>query len=197
MRELTVIVDRLKRSHAQVLGQIGMLNPKAGLNSCRVSQGLSWKRDESVPKIVNFLGHRLQVSVQKRLHKPSRRDEQTSADEVNMASVEGMTKSIISVVAEYELAEFELIATNIFGCTVEGSLLRLQPQWLCSALYATAGQLSYTVINRARRRHVDHGYTWTLSPSRTAPVDTCNPAAVHKGLWGPLLGPLGATPVLF
>ena len=33
-----------------------------------------------------------------------------------------------------------------------------------SALYTTAGQLSYPVRNRAHRRHVYYGYTWTPVP---------------------------------
>ena len=52
----------------------------------------------------------------------------------------------------------------------------------CSALYSTTGQLSHPARNRAHRSHVYHGYTWTpLSPYRTSPVDTCNPAAACKG----------------
>ena len=67
----------------------------------------------------------------------------------------------------------------------------------CSALYSTTGQLSHPARNRAHRSHVYHGYTWTpLSPYRTSPVDTCNPVAACKGLYGLLLGPVGATPVL-
>ena len=34
----------------------------------------------------------------------------------------------------------------------------------CSALYATAGQLSYPFRNRAKCHHVYHGYTWTPCP---------------------------------
>ena len=107
MKELVVIVDRLKKSHAQPLGQVDMLNRKVELNSCRISEGLSSTRDESVLKIVNFLRHRLEVAVQKSLRKPSRPGEQTSADKMNMGTLGGMTQSFIRVVADCELADFE------------------------------------------------------------------------------------------
>ena len=125
MEELVVIVDRLRKSHAQLLGQVHMLNRKVELNSCRISEGLSSTRDESVLKIVNFLRHRLEVAVQKSLRKPSRPGELTSADKMNMGTLGGMTKSFIRVVADCELADFELIARNLYGCTVEDSTLRL------------------------------------------------------------------------
>ena len=72
-----------------------------------------------------------------------------------------------------------------FGVRMERPIMPPTFHWSvsCSALYATAGQLSYPARKsreappRVPQVHVD-----TLSPSQTAPMDTCNPAAVRKGL---------------
>lgn len=150
MKELADIVDRLRKSHAQVLGQVDMLNRKVELNSCRISEGLSSTRDESVLKIVNFLRHRLEVAVQKSLRKPSSHIEQTSADKMNIGTLGGMTQSFIRVVADCELADFELIARNLYGCMVEDSTLRLvfYPEYAETQGPAGTSQTFYILFNR-------------------------------------------------
>lgn len=150
MEELADTVDRLRKSHAQVLGQVDMLTRKVELNSCRISEGLSTTRDESVLKIVNFLRHRLEVAVQKSLRKPSKPCEQTPADRMNMGAVGGMTQSFIRVVADCELADFELIARNLYGRTVEDSTLRLvfYPEYAETQGPAGTSQTFYIIFER-------------------------------------------------
>ena len=150
VKELADNVDRLRRSNAQILGQVDMLNRKVELNSCRISEGLSSTRDESMLKILNFLRHRLEVAVQKSLRKPSRPGEQTSGDKRNMGTLGGMTQSFIRVVADWELADFELIARNLYGRTVEDSTMPLvfYPEYADTQGPAGTSQTFYIMFNR-------------------------------------------------
>lgn len=125
VKELSETVDRIRKSHAHLLGQVDMLTRKVELNSCRISEGMSSTMDDSVVKVVNFLRHRLEVAVQKSLRKPSKPCEQMSADNDTVETVGGVAQSYLRVVDDCELADFELIARNLYGRTVEDSRLSI------------------------------------------------------------------------
>lgn len=150
LRELTETVDRLRKSHAHVLGQVDMLTRKVESNRCRISEGLSSTRDESIVKIMNFLRQRLEVAVQKSLRKPSKPYEQSSADNETFGAVGGVSQSFIRVVADCELADFELIARNLYGRAVEDSTLKLQfyPEYADTQGPAGSSQTFYIIFSR-------------------------------------------------
>lgn len=127
-----------------------MLNRKVELNSCQISDSLSSTRNESVLKIEKILRHRLEVVAHKSLRKPSRAGEQTSDTKMKMGTLGGMTQSFIRVVADCEPADFQLMARNLYGCTVQDSILRLMfyPEYTETRGPAETSETFYIMFNR-------------------------------------------------